>query len=436
MNARVAAAKVLRDVIDSGESLTKALPKGLCLVSDTKQHALVQELSYGVLRWLPRLDAIATLLLEKPLRSRDRDIYCLLLVGFYQLIYLRVPDHAAISETVAAARQLKKDWATKLINAVLRNLQRNTEQIIHKADAHESARLAHPEWLLNILKNDWPEHWQGVVAANNCYPPMTLRVNEIKISRNQYLDKLAKIECKAQPSAFTQQGIDLNIPMDVKKLPGFEAGEISVQDAAAQQATALLELKPQQRVLDVCAAPGGKTAHILETEPQLKELVAIEIDARRHIKLRENLTRLGLEATLVNGDATQVKSWWDGQLFDRILLDAPCSATGVIRRHPDIKTLRQPEDIKQVCETQKMLLNAVWPLLKPSGILLYVTCSVLSQENEQQISEFLHRHSAAKCKRIEVNWGQMMRYGRQILPGSDNMDGFYFACLEKIVGEK
>lgn len=436
MSARFAAAKVLKDVIDSGESLSKALPKRLRLVSDSKQHALVQELSFGVLRWLPRLEAIAALLLEKPLRSRDRDIYCLLLIGFYQLLYLRVPDHAAISETVAAARQLKKDWATKLINAVLRNLQRNTEQIIRQIDSHEPTRLAHPDWLLHILKNDWPEHWQEIVAANNCYPPMTIRVNKIKSARSQYLGKLEEINCNAQPSAHTQQGIDLNTPMDVQQLPGFKAGEVSVQDAAAQQAAVLLKLKPGLRVLDVCAAPGGKTAHILETEPQLKELVAVEIDARRLIMLRENLARLGLNATLVSGDAGQTNSWWDGQLFDRILLDAPCSATGVIRRHPDIKVLRQAEDIKPVCETQKDLLDAVWPLLKTNGILLYVTCSVLAEENEQQISGFLQRHTTAKNRQIEEKWGQSLRYGRQILPGSDNMDGFYFACLEKTVGER
>lgn len=438
MNTRLVAARVLSRVLQHGESLTAALDTAFHRVSfgtenvpskaiEPKDKAFVQALCYGVCRQYHRLDFILTGLLNKPLK--DMEIKSLLLIGLYQLNYMRVKPYAAVSETVLAAR--RKLWAKALVNAVLRNYLRDQEKIEAKADSVQAAAVSHPEWLINKIEQDWPDQAAGCLSANNRQPPMALRVNLSKIGRDHYLQRLTENGLQALTVSFCGSAIVLEHPVPIELLPGFAEGLVSVQDVAAQLAAGLLDVHPGHRVLDVCAAPGGKAAHILENQPQLNELVAVEIDGSRMQRVTENLQRLGLQSTLITGDAAKPESWWDGKSFDRILLDAPCSASGVIRRHPDIKLLRRPEDIDSLMLTQKHILNAVWPLLTPGGLLLYATCSIFKQENEQQIEAFLAEHPDAVEFPIESVWGNTCRYGRQIMTGESGMDGFYYARLRK-----
>lgn len=428
-NPRAIASKILLDVIIARRSLATVLPLWL---KDQEHRNLTQELSYGVLRWYPRLEAAAKVLLQKPLKPQDQDIYFLLLLGLYQLIYLNMPEHIVVSETVNAAKILHKTWATKLINGVLRSFLRQKEEILLKIDTTPSARYAHPRWMIKQLQQAWPNEWQTILIANNERPPMSLRVNLNKIAREQYLEKLSGLGLNATPDQHSPCGIVLEKPANITQLPGFKEGEASVQDCASQLAATLLQLKPGQRVLDACAAPGGKAAHILEIAPQISQLVALDIDTIRLEKITENLMRLGLTAHTVVGDAAQPETWWDGVLFDRILLDAPCSATGVIRRHADIKLLRQPHDIEQLAQMQLKILSALWPLLKTRGILVYSTCSIFPQENQRVLTAFLETQADAQESKIDVPWGHALEIGRQILPGEDNMDGFYYARLFKL----
>ena len=431
MNARLAAVRALSLVLDQGHSLTNALDEVLPPINKPADRALIQAMSYGVLRWYPRLLALTRQLMRKPLKARDNDVQWLLLVGLYQLIYMRIPDHAAVSETVAATRAMQKPWARALVNGVLRNYQRQAEALQQQVDQSPSSRYAHPDWLLNLLQRCWPDDWQTIVTANNQQAPMTLRINNRQCERDAYLIELSRRGLNATLTPFTTTGITLENPAPVEALPGFSNGDISVQDGAAQLAAQLLDAQPGERILDACAAPGGKTAHILESQPDLQTLVALDIDAQRLDRIAENLSRLHLQATLITGDASQAESWWDQHPFDRILLDAPCSATGVIRRHPDIKVLRRADDIAKLVTTQQNMLRALWPLLKPDGMLLYATCSVLPQENTQQLEQFLATTNDAVLLPIDAAWGHEMPVGKQILPGENGMDGFYYACLHK-----
>jgi 16S rRNA (cytosine967-C5)-methyltransferase len=431
MNIRALAARILVDVHVHGVSLTDALLDRLPAVRELQDQGLVQEMCYGVSRWWWHLDAILALLLDKPLKAKDADIKHLMMVGLYQLHYMRVPDHAAVAETVSACLTLKKTWAKNLVNAVLRNYQRRAEQLHAQLKDNPVAEYSHPQWLLDAIKHAWPQHWQAILQANNARPPMALRVNLLKVQRRDYLNQLALASITAHATAYTDSGVLLEQPLPVTQLPGFQDGLVSVQDGAAQLAATLLQLAPGQRVLDVCAAPGGKTAHILESQADLQELVAVDIDAERLQKVSDNLQRLGLTANVIAGDAQQPQSWWDGEAFDRILLDAPCSASGVIRRHPDIKQLRKPDDMQRLVENQQHILSAVWPLLKSGGMILYATCSIVPQENEWQIRDFLQSHTDASTVQVPGTWGMALEYGRQILPGQDDMDGFYYACLIK-----
>lgn len=422
-NPRAIAAKTLADVFNKGTSLK--------ITNETKDRAFIQELCFGVMRWYWQLEAISKQLLSKKLKAKDNDIFALLLTGLYQLIHLRTPAHAAIHETVQATRTLKKPWAAGLINATLRQFQREQENILENIKQNFSARYSHPEWLMQIIQSEWPQHWENILHANNQYPPLTLRVNILKISRDNYAKKI--IDHTFAP--FSASGITLKQACDIKQLPGFKEGEFSVQDESAQLAAPLLELKPELMVLDACAAPGGKTAHILETEPRLKKLFAIDVDNKRMQKIKENLTRLQLMSqtiTLICDNATHPENWWDKNQFDRILLDAPCSATGVIRRHPDIKYLRRSDDIAKLAAQQLQLLNSLWPTLKPGGLLVYATCSILPQENENVLAAFLQTHIDAKEKIITAEWGIAKTIGRQLLPQNDGHDGFYYAKIEKI----
>ncbi|HEY4732411.1 MAG TPA: 16S rRNA (cytosine(967)-C(5))-methyltransferase RsmB [Gammaproteobacteria bacterium] len=431
MNSRARAAMALTQVFNDGHSLSAVLAGALDGLENHKDKGMIQELCYGVLRWYPRLEWLANRLLDRPLKARDRDVYNLVLVGLYQFMYMRVPAHAVVNETVDAVKQLGKPWARNMVNAVLRSFQRDRDSILTEADQDEEATTAHPAWLLAIIRKNWPGDWQQIVHANNQRPPMCLRVNRLKTDRASYLQALADQGIAAQATAFAEDGIELEKAVEVGTLPGFTEGRVSVQDAAAQLAAPLLDMQPGQRVLDACAAPGGKTGHILEVQPTLRDLIVVDIDGIRLRRIEDNLRRLGFRATLVRGDATSPEKWWDGTLFDRILLDAPCSATGVIRRHPDIKRLRRPDDIAALVELQRRLLISLWPLLRPGGMLLYVTCSILAAENDGQMKEFLKLHTDARENKIESPWGRLIQAGRQVLPGEYNMDGFYFASISK-----
>ena len=429
--ARGQVARTLARVVAEGHSLTDVLPPGLQALTDTRQRALLQELAFGTLRWYYRLDAILAQLLKKPLKQRDSDLRCLLLAGLYQLSHMAVPSRVAINETVQATREIGKEWATGLVNAVLRTYQRQSARLEAAAEQSLQARYAHPGWLITRLQADWPDDWESILQSGNQRPPFCLRVNLQQLACDEYLVLLQQHGIDAQPLPHCPQGVVLESPLPVDALPGFADGRVSVQDGAAQQAAGLLDAKAGQCVLDACAAPGGKTAHILESVPGLGSLTAVDISARRLRLIDANLSRLGLHACVVQGDAADPDGWWDGRPFARILLDVPCSATGVIRRHPDIKLLRTPEGIRSLVSTQRQILYAIWPLLSTGGMLLYTTCSVLADENERQIGRFLSGHPDATEVEIEVPWGRRCTHGRQILPGEDQMDGFYFACMRK-----
>jgi 16S rRNA (cytosine967-C5)-methyltransferase len=416
-DARTCAARVLARVLAAGQSLTDALAAELRTLQDSRKRALAQELSYGTLRWYYRLEAFLSQLLPKPLKARDTDLRCLLLTGLYQLDKLALPQRVAIHETVEATRVLNKRWATGLVNAVLRNFQRYGNEL-EAAAVTEQSQYAHPAWLINMIRTDWPNDWKAVLQANNERPPFSLRVNQLRMTRHGYLALLNEQGLGAVPLSHTTHGILLERPVPVEDLPGFSEGLVSVQDGAAQLAAGLLRLEPDQRVLDACAAPGGKTAQILETAPRLSGVTALDID-------------VGRLAELLAGDAAEPAAWWDGRQFDRILLDAPCSATGVIRRHPDIKLLRKFDDIAKLTSRQAEILRALWPLLVPGGILLYCTCSVLADENSHQVKRFLQTQTDAMEILVDAAWGHRCEHGRQVLPGENEMDGFYFACLCK-----
>jgi len=434
MKARAVAVKVLLRVMVDGRSLSASLPEQLMKLSDPSERPLTQELCYGVMRYGVRLEAVAKQLLNKPLKRKDRDVECLILLGLYQLIYMRIPPHAVVAETVEAVNAMGKSWAKGLVNAVLRNFQRGEQKLLAKADSTPVGQYAHPQWLLAMIQACWPDEWQSIVEANNEYPPMVLRVNPAYGAREEYYQRLQADAMAASAMADVPSAIMLAQSIDVERLPGFSAGHVSVQDGAAQLAAWLLDLQPGQRVLDACSAPGGKCCHILEQAPQVKEVVAIDIDEQRLQSVRENLARLKLQAKVVCGDASRPDEWWDGRQFDRILLDAPCSASGVIRRHPDIKQLRREEDIETLVALQAEILAAMWPLLAPGGLLLYATCSIFPQENHLQIERFLETHHDATAQSITGSWGRAMSLGRQILPGDDGMDGFYYAPLLKSTG--
>jgi 16S rRNA (cytosine967-C5)-methyltransferase len=431
MNLRTIAARVVFQVVFRGNSLSDSLPEALATIPEPRDQALVQAICYGVCRHYFFLEALTHTLLEKGLNERDQDVFALLLVGLYQLKDMRIPAYAAVAETVSAVNDLQKTWAKGLVNAVLRNYQRRADELHRQLAADPLVDFEHPAWMIGKIKKAWPTHWETILDANNEHPPFALRVNQQRQSREEYLNFLAASDIEAMAIPETSCGILLQEPMDVEALPGFAAGDVSVQDGAAQLAAELLELSPGQRVLDACAAPGGKTAHILEQQPDLGELVAIDKDKNRLCSVTENLQRLHLTATCLPGDAAEPDTWWDKKLFDRILLDAPCSASGVIRRHPDIKLLRRPEDIQSMAALQWRLLTALWQLLKIDGILVYSTCSIFPEENVKILNRFFAEHPEAQEHKIEAQWGEACEIGRQIFPGMHSMDGFYYARLRK-----
>lgn len=429
-SAREMAVVVICAVLKQGKSLTDAL--SITEELEARERAFCHELCYGTLRWHDRLNGILKLLLKKTFKPKDLDITVLALVGLYQIIYLSTPDHAAVSETVNLCRNGKKSWAKGVLNGVLRNFLRNRESLEKTVDENLNLRTSHPNWLIQELTKNWGKKVIDILDANNQYPPMSIRVNQKKTSRSTYLKQLEGSGISAIENPFNTVGLTLDHSVNVDQLPDFWQGASSVQDGAAQLAATLLDIKDGQHILDVCAAPGGKTAHILEAAPSTVSLLAIDIDENRNQRVMENLQRLQLNADVMTVDGLEPNEWFDGKTFDRILLDAPCSATGVIRRHPDIKLLRKASDIPALIKLQHDLLNTIWPLLSKNGVLLYATCSILSSENSQQISAFMREHADSKEVKITAEWGQPCEHGQQILPGDNNMDGFYYACLTKI----
>jgi 16S rRNA (cytosine967-C5)-methyltransferase len=424
-NTRLLAAQTLVRVLDGGQSLTSALENTLSTLENPQEKAFVQAVCYGVCRYYHRLQFLLSQLLDKPIK--DAEIYALALVGLYQLAFMRVKTHAAVSETVDATPK-KKSWAKNLINALLRRYLREQEQLETLANSNPVALHSHPKWLVSRIENDWSGKAAQIFHAANEPPPMVLRVNFLQTTRENYLQQLADLEIEAEAVESCPSAIRLLKPVGVTSLPNFETGMVSVQDTAAQFAAGLLELRAGQRVLDLCAAPAGKTAHILESQSDL-DCVAVDIDATRMLRVETNLQRLNLSAQLIVGDATQPETWWNGELFDGILVDAPCSALGVIRRHPDIKILRRADDLVALPALQAQILKAAWSMLKEGGLLVYATCSILKAENENQIAQFLAETSNAQEIPFSENPAQ---HGWQILTGENGCDGFYYARLKKL----
>lgn len=430
--ARAIAAQILARLLHERENLSLLLPEYLPRLPDSRDRALAQELCYGVCRWYYSLQYILNELLEKKIRDKDNDLKALALIGLYQFIYLRIPHHAVISATVDACSALDKPWSRRLLNALLRRFQREQPHWLQQLESQDAyIRYAMPAWLIQLLQQDYPDHWQDICAGSNTRPPLVLRINRLRTSCDDYSKILAGHNIHAEKCRYSEDCLYLATPVDIGELPGFKTGLITVQDLAAQLCRPLLDLRPRQRVLDACAAPGGKLSHILESGLPFAEVVAVEKNRMRLEKTGETLSRLQLKAIMKCADARDTAHWWDGKPFDRILLDAPCSASGVIRRHPDIKLLRRPDDINTVSLLQSELLSALWNVLKRDGKLLYVTCSVLRRENDDRIQLFLENHNDARCVPIDAGWGEATAHGRQVFPDQDGMDGFYYACLQK-----
>lgn len=430
-NIRSIAAKTLTEVLEKGVSLSTALPLMQQQVIG-KDKGLLQEICFGVLRALPELDWFASQLMDRPLDKKQKNIHYLILVGFYQMHYMRIPAHAAISETVNAVVALKRPQLKGLINGVLRQFQRQHPILLERL-ANLDVRYWHPTWLLTKLKQAYPSDWKSIVEANNQKPPMWLRVNPAAYTTEAYQTLLTEQEITSESNALLPQALLLNEPIAVDRLPEFNEGAVTVQDSNAQYAVTLLAPNDGELILDLCAAPGGKTTHILEKAPKAN-VIAVELDEKRALRIKENLKRLHRHAEVIIADGTQPQTWIAGRQFDKILLDAPCSATGVIRRHPDIKWLRRSTDIADLVSTQYELLNAIWPHLKPGGTLIYVTCSILPEENDLQIKPFLAKHSDAEHHPIPLPtgvFGVERQFGLQLLPKATMGDGFYYAKLVK-----
>ncbi|WP_449549530.1 16S rRNA (cytosine(967)-C(5))-methyltransferase RsmB [Lelliottia amnigena] len=423
-NLRSMAASAIEKVVEQGQSLSNILPPLQQKVSD-KDKALLQELCFGVLRTLPQQEWLISKLMSRPMTGKQRTIHYLIMVGFYQLLHTRIPPHAALAETVEGAVVIKRPQLKGLINGVLRQFQRQQEELLAEF-ADSDQRFLHPEWLLKRLQKAYPSQWQAIVEANNQRPPMWLRVNRNHHTRDEWLALLETAEMNGFTHDAYPDAIRLASPAPVQSLPGFEQGWVTVQDASAQGCMTYLEPQNGDRILDLCAAPGGKTTHILEVAPKAS-VMAVDIDEQRLSRVYDNLKRLGMKAEVKQGDGRTPAQWCGDEQFDRILVDAPCSATGVIRRHPDIKWLRRDRDINELAQLQSEILDAVWPHLKPGGTLVYATCSVLPEENSQQVAAFLKRTSNATLRTT----GTPDKPGIQNLPRVEDGDGFFYAKLIK-----
>lgn len=428
-DTRALAAEVLAAVALGGASLRERLRPAQAQLADPRDRALLTALANEGARWWLRFDEALDGLLQQPLRKREPALHALLVLGLVQLEILGLPPHAAVAATVEATRALKRDGFAKLANAVLRRWLRVRDALNARLDSKPETRTAHPRWLIDALARDWPEHADAILAANNLPSPPMLRVNARRATRAAVIDELAAGGIAASAHPWLPDALTPAAHADVARLPGFAQGRFSVQDGAAQCTADLMDLHDGQRVLDACAAPGGKSCHLLERAAI--DMLALERESTRVASINANLDRLGLRAEVRNGDAGDPSAWWDGRPFDRILLDAPCSATGVIRRHPDIKLHRRADDIARLAREQSRLLAALWPLLAPGGRLVYATCSVLRDENERVVAAFLDSHTDAHPHRCELPVGHAAGTGWQILPGEGGLDGMYYAVLER-----
>ncbi len=438
--ARQSALKTLKQVF-SGQSLSAVQARTVDSLKDKRDRGLANEIVNGVLRWRWQLEFFTSQLLAKALKKKDIDVQLILLMALYELKECRTPDYAIINDAVELSRKVGKKWASGLVNAVLRRFTREKEALIESMKDGQ-AIYSHPRWILEKVKADWPENWKQILDANNQRPAFWLRVNEKQYQCEDYQKLLTENDIESQFSAFPNKAVasalKLSQGLDVRTLPGFSAGAVSVQDVGAQLTAELLDVSKIKQVLDLCAAPGGKTCHLLERYDEIEKVIAVEIEESRMARVSENLQRLRLEsrAELIVSDASEYREWWSGEKFERILIDAPCSASGVIRRHPDIKTLRRESDITPLVELQAGILNAAWQMLAPGGELLYVTCSVFKDENQNQIQTFLSQNTNATETKIDADWGQVCEYGRQLLPGEFDADGFYYCRLKKLSAEK
>lgn len=428
--ARAAAALAVDAVVHHGRSLARCLEPQLEPVAPN-ERALARELAFGTLRWQPRLARVLERLLERPLRRRQQRVAALAWVGLYQLTELGTPAHVAVSQTVAAAPAMGIDWARGLLNAVLRGWTRRGAGIADALADDPVWRHAHPAWWIAAVRAAWPDHWQALLEAANRRPPMTLRVNRRRTDRDTMQARLAAAGLEGRPVDGVPEALRLAAPVPVDRLPGFREGLVSVQDAAAQLAAGLLALAPGQRVLDACAAPGGKTGHLCEREPGLAEVVALDRDRYRLQALAADMRRLGHRVTARVADAADPASWWDGAPFDRILLDAPCTGSGVVRRHPDIPLTRRADDLRQLGERQLALLEALWPLLAPGGRLLFVTCSLFPGDSTEPLQRFLAAHPEARQEPLPAPPGISHHGGLQTLPLDEDFDGFFHALLAR-----
>jgi 16S rRNA (cytosine967-C5)-methyltransferase len=423
------AARALARVVFDGASLRAVLTESSPRFSDPRDRALFSASLFAATRWWLRLDAALTLLLEKPLPSKAREIRALLALGCAQIAIVDMPEYAVVASCVDAARALGQSRYSGLVNALLRRFARERSALETRLDGDDVTRTAHPRWLIDALRRDWPDAADAMLDANNREAPLTLRANRRRADRATLLERLRVEGTEARLHDDLADAVVLERSTDVTRLAGYAEGLFSVQDGAAQRVADLVDAADGQRVLDACAAPGGKAAHLLERADV--ELVALDRDASRLPRIAENLARLGLRADVRRGDAALPAAWWDGRPFDRILLDAPCSATGIIRRQPDVKLHRCDADIAGLAAEQARLLSALWPLLAPGGRLVYATCSVLKAENDAVLAGFRAKHPDAKSIPVPAAFGRAAGDGRQNLPGAGGMDGFYYAILQR-----
>jgi len=427
MHPRSLAAKLCFEVIDKGISIDNGLAN-LPAQLDPRDRAFIQNLSFGVVRWYWQLETSANKLLEKPIRKKDRVVYFILLIGIYQIKHLKLAEHAAVADTVECCANLNKQWAKGLINACLRKVLKDDKPLDETEHYH-----SHPEWIGRILQAAWPDHAEAILENNNKAAPLCLRVNSLKTNTHDYLTALNQDETIAIQDPYSKVGIRLNKPTSIQNLPNFAEGWSSVQDTASQLVLTYLQPESGDTCLDACAAPGGKTALLMENAPDDVTMHALDVGGERNNKLDDTLARLELNnrVTVLKGDASQPSDWWNEEQYDKILLDAPCTGSGVIRRHPDIKHHRTGEDLDQLMVAQREILAALWSLLKPNGRLLYTTCSIFPKENEKQIEAFIKQHKDAKPLPMTHPTGIQRKFGIQSLPGISDMDGFFYCLLEK-----
>jgi 16S rRNA (cytosine967-C5)-methyltransferase len=426
-DTRALAAQALADIALRGASLRDAMEQRAPKLRDPRDRALLMALLSDGARWWLRFDAALDHLLDKPLRRKEPEVHALLVLGLVQLEILQLQDYAAVAATVEATRTLNRPRLSGLVNAVLRRWQRERESLLTTLDAQRHTRYAMPSWLVDSIQADWPEQADDVFADSNREPPLMLRVNTRRVTRDALIEPLHAGGYTADAHAWLRDGIVLPHSIDVTRISGFAEGFFAVQDGAAQVAADLADVRDGQRVLDACAAPGGKACHLLERADIA--LTALEFDAKRSERIQQNLDRLGLHANILIGDAGNPGNWWDGKPFDRILIDAPCSATGVMRRRPDVRLHRRASDIDTMVAQQQRILAALWPLLAPGGRLVYITCSLLRAENDVVVRNFLDMHADAEALPIALPVGQAAATGWQILPGDGDLDGMYYAVL-------